>query len=156
MNINLTLVIQMVVFATVVWFTMSFIWPKIMGAIEERSRKIAEDLAAARKGREDYAQAEERAAAVVREARERAHQIVDQAQHQANEIIGEARTTASTEGTRLIAAAKEQIALEQNRAREQLRREVGSLAVSTAAKLLQREIDPRKHAELLDELATEL
>jgi F-type H+-transporting ATPase subunit b len=155
-NINLTLVVQMAVFLTLVWFTMTFVWPLILGMMEERSKKIALGLAAAEKGQQDFAQAEKRAEAVIREARERAHQIMDQAQHRANELVDQARVQAVAEGARLLASAQQQIGLEQGRARDQLRREVGQLAVSTASKLLQREIDPKMHAELLDQLAGKL
>jgi F-type H+-transporting ATPase subunit b len=155
-NITVTLFVQMAVFLTLVWFTMKFVWPIILGAMDERAKKIAMGLAAAERGQQDFAQAEKRAEVLIREARDRATHIIDQAQHRANEIIDQAKTTAVAEGARLAAAAQQQIALEQARAREQLRREVGNLAVSTASKLLQREIDPRMHAELLDKLATEL
>ena len=92
----------------------------------------------------------------MREARERANQIIDHAQHRANELVEEAKTTAGTEGNRLIAAAQQQIELDTTHARESLRREVAGIAVGAAAKLLGREIDARKHAELLDELAAEV
>jgi F-type H+-transporting ATPase subunit b len=155
-NINLTLVVQMLVFALLVWFTMRFVWPIILGAMEERARKIAQGLAAAEKGREELAQAQEKAEAIIREARDRAHQIIDQAQHRASDVIEQAKTTASAEGDRLVTAAHQQIGLEATRAREALRKEVAQLAVTTASKLIEREIDPRKHAELIDKLATQI
>ena len=156
MNFNLTLVIQMVVFALLVWFTMRWVWPIIMGAVDDRSRKIAMGLASAEKGREELAQAEQRAEAVLREARDRAHQIVEQAQRRANEMIEQAKSAASAEGQRLVAAAQHQIELETTRVRESLRRDVAQLAVDTASKLLEREIDARAHADLLDKLAAQL
>ncbi len=156
MNINLTLVIQMLVFVILVGFTMKFGWPRIMGAIEERTRQIAKGLAAAEKGREELAQAEKKADAVLREARERAHQIVEQAQRRANDMVEQARTAASAEGQRLVAAAQQQIDLEANRVRESLRREIARLAVETASKLLEREIDARAHADLIDKLAAQI
>jgi F-type H+-transporting ATPase subunit b len=156
MNINLTLIVQMLVFALLVWFTMRFVWPIILGAMEERSRKIAQGLAAAEKGQQELAQAQKNAEGIIREARERANHIIDQAQHRANDVVEQAKTAASAEGDRLVAAAQQQIALESNRAREALRREVAQLAVTTASKLIEREIDPRKHADLLDKLATQI
>ena len=156
MNINLTLVVQMLVFALLVWFTMRFVWPHILGAMEARSRKIAQGLAAAEKGQQELAQAREKGEEIIREARERAHQIIDQAQHRANDIVEQAKTAASSEGDRLVAAAQQQIELDTTRAREALRREVGRLAVNTASKLIEREIDPRKHAELIEKLAAQI
>jgi F-type H+-transporting ATPase subunit b len=155
-NINLTLIIQMVVFALLIWFTMKFVWPIILGAMEERSKKIAAGLAAAEKGQQELSQARSNSDAIIREARERAQQIIDQAQHRANEIVEHAKSAATQEGQRLVAAAQQQIDLEANRARESLRKEVAQLAVSTASKLLEREIDARAHADLISKLATQI
>ena len=156
MNFNLTLVIQMVVFALFVWFVMRWVWPHIMGAVEDRTRKIAMGLAAAEKGQAELAQAEQRSEAALREARDRAREIVDQAQRRANEMIEQAKSAAAAEGQRLVVAAQHQIELEATRVRESLRRDVAQLAVETASKLLEREIDARAHADLLDKLAAQL
>ena len=156
MNINLTLVIQMIVFAVLVWFTMRFVWPKILGPLEERSRKIAQGLAAAEEGERELAEARGKADVIIREARERANQIIDHAQHRANELIEQSKGTASSEGARIIAAAHQQIELDTTRAKESLRREVAGIAVGAASKLLGREIDARRHADLLEQLAEEI
>jgi F-type H+-transporting ATPase subunit b len=155
-NINLTLIIQMVVFAILIWFTMKKVWPMILGPMEERSRKIALGLAAAEKGQQDLKEAEKRAEGVIRAAHERANQIVDLAQRRANEMVEEARNTASAEGHRLVQAAQQQIELEAARVRDSLRKDVAQLALDTASKLLEREIDPRTHADLLDKLAAQI
>jgi F-type H+-transporting ATPase subunit b len=155
-NINLTLVIQMIVFAILVWFTMRFVWPKILVPLEERSRKIAQGLAAAEEGERELAEARGKADAIIRESRERANQIIDHAQHRANELIEQAKGTASSEGARIVAAAQQQIELETTRAKESLRREVAGIAVGAASKLLGREIDARAHADLLEQLAEEI
>ena len=156
MNINLTLIVQMVVFIVLIWFTMTFVWPLITNAMEERAKKIALGLAAAEKGQAELAQARTNSDAIIREARERATQIIDHAQHRANELIDQAKATATAEGQRLVAAAQQQIDLEANRAREALRKEVAELAVTTASKLLEREIDARAHADLISKLATQI
>ena len=117
MNFNLTLIIQMIVFAIFIWAMMSFAWPKLLGAMEERSRKIAQGLEAANQGQQSLAQAQVRADEVIREARERATHIIDQAQKRANELIEQAKTQASAEGARLVASAHSQIELESTRAR---------------------------------------
>jgi len=155
-NINLTLVVQMLVFIVLIWFTMKFVWPMILGPMEERSRKIAAGLTAAAKSEKDLGEAETRAKEIIREARDKATQIIDQAGKRSNEMIDEAKGTASAEAQRLVAQAHEDAALESTRAREGLRREVGKLAVDGAARLLGREIDPKTHAEILDSLAAEI
>ncbi|HEX4648452.1 MAG TPA: F0F1 ATP synthase subunit B [Steroidobacteraceae bacterium] len=156
MNINLTLIVQMVVFILLIWFTMKFVWPMILGPMNERERKIAQGLAAAEQGEQELTEARGKAETIVREARERAREIIDHAQHRANELVEQARGTATSEGVRLIAAAQQQIGLEATHARESLRREVAGIAVGAAAKLLGREIDAKKHADLLDQLAAEV
>ncbi|HYM41651.1 MAG TPA: F0F1 ATP synthase subunit B [Steroidobacteraceae bacterium] len=156
MNINLTLIVQMIVFILLIWFTMKFVWPMILGPMNEREQRIAHGLAAAEQGEQALAEARGKAEAIVREARERANQIIDHAQHRANELVEQAKGTATSEGARLVAAAQQQIELDTTRAREALRREVAGIAVAAAGKLLGREIDARKHADLLDKLAAEV
>ena len=156
MNINLTLVVQMIVFATLILITMKWIWPPILKAMDERQRKIAQGLAAADEGEKELAQARDKADAIIREARERANQIIDHAQHRANELIEQAKGAANVEGARILAAAEQQIALDTTRAKESLRREVAGIAVGAASKLLGREIDARAHADFLEQLAEEI
>jgi F-type H+-transporting ATPase subunit b len=155
-NINLTLIVQMLVFILLIWFTMKFVWPMILGPMDERTRKIAAGLAAAEKGTQDLASAKERAEVIMREARERAAQVIDQAQHRANDMVEEAKGAATAEGARLLAAAQEQIDLAAAHARESLRRDVAQIAVSAAAKILEREIDARTHSDLIDKLAAQI
>jgi F-type H+-transporting ATPase subunit b len=155
-NINLTLIVQMFVFALLVFGTMKWIWPHILNAMEERSRKIAQGLAAAEQGEQELTEARGKADDIIREARERANHIIDQAQHRANDLVELAKGAASSEGARIVAAAQQQIELDTTQARESLRREVAGIAVDAASKLLEREIDPRAHADLLDKLAAQI
>jgi F-type H+-transporting ATPase subunit b len=155
-NINLTLVVQMVVFALLVWVTMKFIWPLVLGPMEERAKKIATGLAAAEKGQQDFAQASQRAEGAIREARDRANEIIDQAQRRASEMIDAAKSQAMQEGERLVASARTQIELATTKAREELRKEVAQLAVRSASQLLGREIDAKAHGDLLNKLAGEI
>jgi F-type H+-transporting ATPase subunit b len=155
-NINLTLIVQTVMFIGLIWFTMKVVWPMILGPMEERSRRIAAGLAAAEKGKQELASAHERSETVLREARERAGQIIDQAQHRAHDMVEEAKGTATAEGARLLAAAQEQIDLAAAQARESLRRDVAQIAVSAASKILEREIDARAHGDLIDKLAAQI
>ncbi len=156
MNINLTLIVQMLVFAVLVFITMKYLWPPILNAMEERSRKIALGLAAAEKGEQELTEARGKAETIVREARERAIHIIDQAQHRASDLVEQAKGVASSEGARLVAAAQQQIELDTTRARESLRREVAGIAVRAASKLLGREIDARTHADLLDKFTAQI
>jgi len=124
--------------------------------IDARNRKIADGLAAAEKGQKDLAEATTRADAIVREARERAKQIEDQAARRSNEAVEAAKQIAQTESARIVSAAREEASSETNRARDQLRKEFGTLVVTGAARLLEREVDAKTHAQLLDKLADEI
>ncbi|KPJ82489.1 MAG: hypothetical protein AMJ58_01100 [Gammaproteobacteria bacterium SG8_30] len=156
MDINATLIGQVLGFLILVWFTWKFIWPPLLGAIEERQKKIADGLAAADRGQKDLEDAKAKAGDIVREAREKAVQVVDQASKRSGELIDEAKHTAVAEGERLVAAARAEVATESARARDGLRREVAALAVAGTERLLGREVDARAHAELLEQLAAEI
>jgi len=156
MNINATLIGQMLVFVILIWFTVKFIWPPLIKAVEDRQKKIADGLAAAERGQKELQQSHGAAETIVHEAREKALKIVDQANRRSNEIVEEARATAITEGQRLVGDARQEVQLEQARARDALRKDVAALAVAGASKLLEREIDPKAHADLIEKLAREI
>jgi F-type H+-transporting ATPase subunit b len=156
MSITVTLIIQGLAFFAVAWLVMKFGWPHIIRAIEERQKKIADGLAAADRGQKDLAEATHRANDIIREARDRARQIEDQAAKRSNEAIEAAKQTAQSEGARIVSSARDEAATESARARDALRREYGTLVVAGAAKLLEREIDPKAHAQLIDQLAASL
>jgi F-type H+-transporting ATPase subunit b len=156
MNFNLTFVGQIIVFLILLWFFRKFITPVLAAAIDERQKKIAEGLSAADRGQKSLDEAQARADEVIREARDRANQIIDGASRRANEIVEAAKQNAQAEGDRLIAAARQQVELDAAKAREELRRQVADLTVRSAAKVLGREIDASKHADILGQLATEI
>lgn len=156
MDINATLIGQALGFLVIVWFTWKFIWPPLLGAIEERQKKIADGLAAADRGQKDLDEAKTKANEIVREARDKAVQVVDQAHKRSGEVIDEAKHTAVAEGERLVSAARAEVASEAGRARDGLRRDVATLALAGAERLLGREVDAKVHADLLEQLATEI
>ena len=156
MNINITLFGQMLSFAILIWFTVKFIWPPLIKAIEERQQKIAEGLAAADRSQKDLAQTHDKVNEALKEARVKANEIIEQAHNRANSIVDQAKTDAVVEATRQKALADADIVASANRAREDLRKQVSLLAVSGAEKLLRREIDANAHKALLDELAAQL
>jgi F-type H+-transporting ATPase subunit b len=155
-NINATLFGQMLVFAVLVWFTMKFVWPPIMKALDERAKKIADGLAAAERGRQDLASAETRAADIERQARTRAQELITAAEKCAAEIVDEAKTQAKAEGDRIVAGARAETEQDTQRAKDVLRKQVAALAVAGAEKILRREIDAKAHADMLSGLEREL
>ena len=156
MNINATLIGQMITFALLVWFTMKYVWPPLLQALEERKKKIAEGLAAADKGRHEMELAEKRATALLREAKEQAADIVSLAQKRAVELTEESKQAAKAESERIVAQAQAEIERDIQKAKEDLRQQVAVLAVSAAEQILQKEVDRNKHADLLQNLGNKL
>ena len=156
MSINVTLFVQMLVFALLVWFTMTFVWPLIRQAMETRQQQIADGLAAAERGRSDLKAAEAEAENLVAAAREQARDILNQASSRAAGIVEEARSQGEEDKRKRLASAQSELEVEINRARDELRHQVAAIAVAGAEKVLSREIDAEAHRELLDRLAAEL
>ena len=155
MNINLTLIGQLIAFAVFVLFCMRFVWPPITAAMAERQKKIADGLAAADRASHDLEIAQKQAVEHMTEAKREAAGIIDSANKRAAQLIEEAKAAAETEADRVKAAASAEIEQERARAQEQLMSQVSALAVAGAEKILGAEIDASKHAELLSKLTAE-
>ena len=156
MNLNATLFVQFGVFFILVLFTMKFVWPPLMNALDERSKKIADGLAAADRGRSEMQAVEKRVQAELAGAREEGLKHVASAEKRAQMIVEEAKTAANAEAARIIAAAKAEADNQVTKAREELRNQVASLAVKGAEQILKREVNASTHADLLNLLKTEL
>jgi len=156
MNINLTLIGQLLTFVVFVWFTKKYVWTPIMAALEERKGKIADGLAAAERGQHEQELAKQRAADSLRDAKSQAAEIVNLAQKRAAEIVDAAKDDARAEGQRILHAAQADIEQEINRAREQLREKVSQLAMTGAEKIVRRELSADAHREILDGVAKQI
>lgn len=156
MDINFTLVAQAIAFAVLIWFTVKFVWPPLLKAIETRQKEIADGLAAAQEGRSALEVAAKKSEVTLNEAKHKASEIIGQAEKRAAQIIDEAKASAKAEGDRIIAGAKAEIDQEVNRAKEGLRAQVSTLAVAGAEKILRKEIDAKAHSDMLSKLAAEL
>lgn len=156
MNINATLFAQFVVFFILSFFTMKFVWPPLMKALDERAKKIADGLAAAERGRAEMQAAEKHVQVELSAAREEGQKRISEAEKRAQLIIEEAKKIASDEAARIIAAAKADAEQQATKAREELRGQVATLAVQGAEQILKREVNAAAHADLLNQLKTEL
>ena len=152
MNINATLIGQMISFALLVWFTMKFVWPPVTKALAERQQRIADGLAAGERGRQELGLAQKKATEILHEAHADATDVLSQTARRATEIIEQAKNDARAEGERLTAAARIEIEQMTHRAREQLRAETSAAAIAVAGKILEREIDAKTHQKLLNDL----
>lgn len=156
LTINATIIGQIIVFLLLLWFIYKVVVPMIGKSVNERYKRIADGLAAADAGQKQLQEASARANDILREARERARQIEDAAQRRSQEAIEAAKQAAQAEGARILAAGQAEAANEAARVRDQLRRDYGALVVRGASQLLEREIDARAHAQLIDRLTEEI
>jgi F-type H+-transporting ATPase subunit b len=152
MNINSTLFLQLLVFLIGALVTMKYIWPPLVGALDERRRKIADGLKAAEAGNQSLADAQRKIAQIEAEARARAQAIVAETEKRAQALVDEAKGQAKAEGDRLVAAARQEAEQEMQRAKTALRDQVAALAVAGAEQILRREVNPQVHADLLAQL----
>ena len=156
MNFNATLIGQSITFLVFVWFCMKYIWPPLMAALDERNARISEGLAAAERGQKDLEEAQSKVSDSLKDSKQQAQEIINLAQKRANEIVDEAKDIARDEAEKIKVAASSDIDQQINSAREQLRKEVSVIALAGAAKILNREVDAKTHAAVLDELIAQI
>ncbi len=156
MNFNATLIGQTFAFVVFVWFTMKFVWPLLLKQMHDRETRIADGLAAAEKGQKALEEAEIRHTELVDEGKQQAAEIISQAQRRGDEIVEESKSTAKSEGQRLIQAAEAEIERDKTQAREDLRKEVATLALAGVEQILMREVDRNAHNEIITKLSSEL
>ncbi len=156
MNLNFTMVAEIIVFGLFIWFCWKFIWPPLLRAIETRQKTIADGLAEAERGRSSLSDAQKQTEVILKDARSRAQEILAVAEKSASLRIEESKSQAKSEGERLVTAAKAQIGQEVQSAKQQLREQVAMLAVTGAEKILRREVDAKAHADMLNQLKAQL
>ncbi len=156
MSINATLIGQMITFTLLVWFTMQYVWPPLIEALDERKKKIAEGLAAAEQGQEEIILAEKKAKKTLKDAKTESANIIAQAQKRESEIVEEAKATAKLEAERIIKSANAQIEQAKQQAKEGLRKEVSALALKAAEQILLEEVDKAKHKKIINKVSSEL
>ena len=156
MNLNATLIGELVAFIVFVWFCMRFVWPPLNNAIEARQKIIVDGLAASDRAEKDLELAQEKATAQLKEAKAQAAEIIDVAKKRETRIVEEAAVKAEAEKVRILAAGHTEIETERNRVKEELRKQVAILAITGAEKILERSIDAAAHSDILDKLVAEL
>ena len=156
MNLNFTMVVQAIVFALFIWFTVKFAWPMFLSKVDARTKTIADGLAQAERGRSSLADAQKQTEVLLKEARDRAHELMAQAEKSASQRVEDAKAQAKVEADRIVAAAHAQIGQEVQSAKQQLREQVAALAVAGAEKILKREVDAKAHSDMLNQLKAQL
>jgi len=155
MSIDLTFIGQIVVFMTMVILLWKNLYGPLNDAMEARTRKIAEGLAAADAGKEARAKAEAEIAEQLKAARTKASEIVSSAEKRAAEINEEAVTKARTDAQQIVDTARGEVEAEANRARQALRKEVAAIAMLAAERVIDEELDAKRHAKLIDSVVSE-
>jgi F-type H+-transporting ATPase subunit b len=156
LNINATLLGELIAFIFFVWFCMKFVWPPITGAIEERQLKIADGLAASERGEKDLELAQHKSTEQLKEAKSQAAEIIEQAKKRGSQIVDEETQRGHSEREKIIAQGYSEIEAERNRTKEELRKQVAALAVAGAEKILERQIDAAAHSDIVEKLVAEL
>jgi F-type H+-transporting ATPase subunit b len=156
MDINATLIGQLLTFLILIWFTMKYVWPPITKAMQDREKKIAAGLEAAERSKRELEQAEHKALTIIRDAKLESSQIIDQAHKRSTHIVEEAKENARVESGRILERAQEEIAREITQAKEALRKQLATLVIAGAEKIIQRNLDASAQAALLDEFAAEI
>ncbi len=156
MEINATLIGQLITFALLVWFTMKYVWPPITKAMLEREKKIAAGLEATERSKRELDMAEHKALNIIRDAKLEASQIIEQAHKRSGQLLDDAKENARIEAKRIVEHAQDEIALEVTQAKEALRKQLATLAIAGAEKIIKRNLDASTNAALLDEFAAEI
>ena len=156
MNINATLIGQLIAFAVFVAFCMKYVWPPLLAAIEDRQKTIADGLAASERAEKDLELAQAKATEQLREAKQQATDIIEQAKKRANQLVDEETQRGHAEREKIINQGYAEIEAERNRAKEDLRKQVASLAIVGAERILQREIDAAAQDDIVEKLVDEL
>lgn len=156
MSIIATIFGQMITFGLLVWFTMNYVWPPLLQALEERKKKIADGLAAGEKGKQSLELADKKAKSVIKDAKDQGAEIINLAQKRANDLTEEKREAANQERERIILQGKSEIEREVQQAKEALRQQVAALAISAAEQILRKEVDINKHKEIINNLGNQL
>lgn len=156
MEINATIIGQFITFAILVWFTMKYVWPPITKAMHDREKKIAAGLEASERSKRELELAEHKALSIIRDAKQQATQIIEQANLHASSLIEDAKTQAKQESHRIVEMAQGEIDREVTQAREVLKTQFAKLAITGAEKIIQRNLDPSIHQDLLNQLAAEI
>jgi len=155
-NMNATLLGQAIAFALFVWFCMKYVWPPIIEAIEERQKNIADGLSAAERAAKDLNLAQANASEQLKEAKRTATEVIDSANKRKAQIIDEAREEAQAERQKILTQAEAELEAERNRAKDDLRKQVATLALAGAEKILERSIDKDAHKDILDNITAKL
>lgn len=156
MNLNATMLGQSITFFVFVWFCMKYVWPPLNAALAERKKKIADGLAAGERGQHDLELAKKRSVEVIKEGKDKAGELIYQAERHASEIVDGAKERAKVEADRIVTGARAEIEQEANQTREELRKRMGDLVVIAASKILEKEVDAKAHAGLIENVAKEL
>lgn len=156
MNINLTMIGQLISFAMFTWFCMKFVWPPIVAAMEERKKRIEAGLIAAERGLSEQKEAQQKAQETLNQAKDQAAEIIANAGRQASGMVEDAKDVAVQEADRIKAQAQAEVEQEAQRARNELKDQVATLVMQGVNAVLDKEVDAKAHKDMLSKLSQTL
>ena len=156
MSINATLLGQTVAFVIFIAICWKYVWPPIIAIMEEREKRIADGLEAAKKADDSLEEAQLAFDQEMNKAKAEAAELLEKANTRASQIVNDATSKAEIEAEKILTSASKTIENDVNKAKEELRQKMSELIIETSEKILGEEITPDKHQELLAKAASEL
>ena len=155
MNINISIIGQMITFGILIWVTMKYVWPPLVGAIDKRNKEISEGLDAAAQGKQSLAEAKERQQELIKAGQTKMSEHIATGKSQRDAIIANAAGEGVTERERIVAEGRRQLEQERQAMVSELRASYADLVVAGATRILRREVDAKAHQDIVDELIKE-
>jgi F-type H+-transporting ATPase subunit b len=156
MNLNATLIGQSIAFLIFVILTMKYVWPPITKAMQERQRKIAEGLEAAKRGQHDLELSQKKSADIIHQAKSESAKIFEKANHKRIVLIENARLESRIASQRLLMNTKKDIEYAVQQAKEEMRDDVVDIVVKSLEKILTTEQRQHIHKRLIKELIEQM
>ena len=152
MNVTATLFGQMITFIVFVWFVKAYLWEPLTDAMESRTKKISDGLAAAEQGQKKIEQATIEFSTRIDEAKTKASGILNNAESKSKNIVEEARAIAKEEAQKIAKTSSQQLEQEINAAREALQADVAALSLLCAEKIITTDVDKKLHDQIISEV----
>lgn len=148
MDINFTLIGEMITFAVLIFITLKYIWPPLTKAMEERQQKIADGLAAAERGQQTLEISQQKSKEIMSDVHKKYDAILAKAEQEKLKTIEASKLLASEESAKIMQASMITLEKEKQLAKETLQKEVGSLSMLALEKMLAEKIDEKTDAAI--------
>lgn len=156
MNLNFTLVIEVLSFAILVFILTKIVYTPLLNFLDKRKTLIQDSIEEAKRLRGESDRNLEESKRILKEAKDQALKMKDQANIEAEELKIRSLEKAKKETSQIMDEAKREIKTELDSARQKIKNEVADISIQVAKKLLSREVELKDHKRLVDEAIKEL